>query len=278
MTQSTPHDAERSAFTRAALARLVMSSASHGLAEAATALAVTRFDDQTGPGGRASEAASVLEAAGQLLARAVIFEHERGSSWEDIARYLGTDPASARERFTPAIDSWHRAFEEPYRADETGRKRVRRLPYAAYRPEAACQWLDLSVRLRMSLLDDPHPVSGALRPGPSDTAPPDYDLGCRVLRRNLGRFLRLLAGYAGGSSDDVDETDWEAAAHVSSSAEDEVGTWDTHTIESSLTTLRVRVANVGHDGELVEVIVSGAVDAALRVRIDTLAEVLGSDV
>lgn len=124
MTHSTPYDAERSVFTRAALARLVLSNASIGLAGGAGNLAITRFDDQTGPGGRVSEAAALRRSADRLLVRAVIFERERGSSWADIAHYLDTDTAAARERFTPEIDRWQSAFEEPYHLDKTGRKRI----------------------------------------------------------------------------------------------------------------------------------------------------------
>ncbi|MFB7946427.1 hypothetical protein ACFC6L_16095 [Kitasatospora phosalacinea] len=275
MTESTPYDAERGAFTRAALARLALSDTSVDLAGAAENLAITRFDDQTGPGGRVSEAAALRGVADRLLARAVVFERERGSSWEQIAHYLGTDAADARERFTPAVDRWERAFEEPYRLDGTGRKRVPQLPTAAYDPETACRQLDLSVRLRTFFRDE-HPVSGALRPGPpADSRPPlDYDLDGRVRRRSLGLFLHLLAQFAR----DFAPTDWDAvAAHVRSTDEDDRGAWDTHPVEGSTGPLHVRLANVTRDADLVAVVVAGAADAELRLRIDTLFEALGPD-
>ncbi|WP_285735613.1 hypothetical protein [Kitasatospora phosalacinea] len=272
MTESTPYDAERSAFTRAALARLALSDTGVDLAGAASNLAITRFDDQTGPGGRVSEAAGLRAVADRLLTRAVVFERERGSSWEQIAHYLGTDPADARERFTPALDRWERAFEEPYRLDGTGRKRVPQLPTAAYDPETACRRLDLSVRLRTFVRDE-HPVSGALRPGPPPgSEPPDHDLDGLVRRRSLAAFLHLLAEYAR----DFTATDWDAAAaHVRSTDEDDPGTWDTHPVRAASGSLRVRLANVTRDADLVRVVVTGATDAELGLRIDTLFGALG---
>jgi hypothetical protein len=277
LTQSTPYDAERAAFTRAALARLVLSRAGVGLAEAASNLAITRFDDQTGPGGRVSEAAALRECADDLLTRAVIFERERGSSWEDIAHFLDTDAARACERFTPAVERWERAFEEPYRSDETGRKRVPQLPTAAYDPETACRQLDLSVRLRADF-DDPQPVSGALRPSPSTdgTPPPDHALDGRIPRRNLGSFMHLLAWF---TNSDVAPTDWDAtAARVRSTEEDDLHTWDTHPVEGTTASLHVHVATVTRDDGLLDVVVTGATDAELRLRIDTLFAALGPDV
>ncbi|MFE3107278.1 hypothetical protein ACFXKJ_16945 [Kitasatospora indigofera] len=274
MTDFTPYDAERSAFTRAALARLVLSDTSVDLAGAAGNLAITRFDDQTGPGGRVSEAAALREAADRLLTRAVIFERERGSSWEQIAHYLGTEPADARERFTPAVDRWERAFEVPYRLDGSGRKRVPQLPTAAYDPETACRQLDLSVRLR-AFFGDEHPVSGALRPDPpaDGRLPLRYDLDGRVHRRNLGFFMHLLAQFTDA---DFTSADWDAVtAHAASTEEGVRGTWYTHLVEGSTASLDVRIAQVTHDDDLVAVVVAGATDAALRLRVDTLFEALG---
>lgn len=275
LTQSTPYDAARSTFSRAALARLVLSRSSNRLAESAANLAVTRFDDQTGPGGRASEAAALRDLADRMLTDAVIFERERGSSWDDIARYLDTDAAAARERFGPAIDRWARAFDEPYRLDETGRKRVPQLPTAAYDPESACRQLDLSVRLRV-FFDDKHPVSGALRPGlPDDGHPePDYDLGGRILRRNLGSFMGLLQHFTHA---DRTPTDWDAVAARLLPDENHPGRWDTHTVDGSTASLRIRLARATHDDDLIHAVVNGATHKELRLRIDTLFEALGPD-
>ncbi|MBN6547035.1 hypothetical protein ITX34_28790, partial [Streptomyces bryophytorum] len=110
------------------LARLVLSDGAMGLAAAASALVGTRQDPYCGPGGRASEAVHLIELAERLLASAAIYERERGSSWQEIAQYLGIDPAEAEARFTPDLAAWHTAFAEPYRPDKTGRKRVPNSP------------------------------------------------------------------------------------------------------------------------------------------------------
>ncbi|MFJ8043951.1 hypothetical protein ACIRBX_25965 [Kitasatospora sp. NPDC096147] len=273
MTDSTPYDAERSAFTRAALARLALSDAGVDLADAAGNLAITRYDDQTGLGGRAGEAAGLRDFADRLLTRAVVFERERGASWEQVAQYIGVGAAEARERFTPAVDRWERAFEEPYRLDPTGRKRVPQLPSAAYDPEAACRQLDLAVRLRTFFRDE-HPVSGALRPADHEP-PPDHRLGGRVRRPDLVRFLELLSRFA----DDFTDVDWDAAsAQLRSTDEEDPADWDVHPIHGATTLLHVRLATVTRaapDEELVEVLVEGAWDARLRLEIDTLFAALG---
>jgi hypothetical protein len=43
----------------------------------------------------------VLTLAERLLTSAVLYERERGSSWEGIARYLGVPAEAAQERFMP---------------------------------------------------------------------------------------------------------------------------------------------------------------------------------
>ncbi|UWE13447.1 hypothetical protein [Actinacidiphila bryophytorum] len=167
----TPYDAERSRFTREGLARLVLSDDAMGLAAAASALVSTRQDPYCGPGGRASEAVHLIELAERLLASAVIYERERGSSWQEIAQYLGIDPAEAEARFTPDLAAWATAFAVPYRPDKTGRKRVPQLPPAAYDPAWACKNLDRRSSIHHLGTDDPHAVSATLPMTPPD--PPE---------------------------------------------------------------------------------------------------------
>ncbi|MGW2997156.1 hypothetical protein ACWDA9_37540, partial [Streptomyces sp. NPDC001193] len=57
------------------------------------------------------------------MVSAIIYERERGSSWTEIAQYLGIGPAEAEERFAAMLDDWNTAFEVPYRLDDTVRKR-----------------------------------------------------------------------------------------------------------------------------------------------------------
>lgn len=140
MTETTPYDAARARFSRRALARLTLCDHLVDVADNARHLVPTEPDAYNGPGGLASHALQLVELAERALVSAVVFERERGSSWAEIAACLGIGPEAAEERFAPAVADWKTAFEVPYRLDETGLKRIPRLPTAAYDPEwAACQ-------------------------------------------------------------------------------------------------------------------------------------------
>jgi hypothetical protein len=100
--------------------------------------------------------------AERAVVSAIIYEVERGSSWEQVAAYLGIGADEARERFAPALQEWHSAFQEPYRLDEAGRKRVPRLPTAAYDPAFACRQLDTWAFIHHIGVDDHQAVSAGI--------------------------------------------------------------------------------------------------------------------
>jgi hypothetical protein len=160
VTPTTPYDTERARFTRQALARLVLCDHAVDVAESARGLVATGNDPDTGPGGRVSQASQLVELAERALVSAVIHERERGSSWGEIAQYLGIDATEAEARFAADLDCWNTAFEVPYRLDETGRKRVPQLPTAAYDPAWACDHLDRWAYLQR--IGDKHAVSSGL--------------------------------------------------------------------------------------------------------------------
>ncbi|MGO4463771.1 hypothetical protein AB4039_41925 [Streptomyces sp. M-16] len=153
MTETTPYDGDRARFTRQALARLVLCDHAVDVADGAAGLVATENDPDTAAGGRVSQAFQLIELAERALASAVVFERERGSSWAEIAQYLGIGPAEAEERFAAVLDEWKTAFEVPYRLDETGRKRIPQLPTAAYDPAWACESLDRWARLQNMGID-----------------------------------------------------------------------------------------------------------------------------
>ncbi|MGW7285528.1 hypothetical protein ACWGH4_08525 [Streptomyces sp. NPDC054847] len=168
MTETTPYDADRARFSRSALARLVLCDHAVDVSKSAEGLVPTGHDPDTGPGGRVSQAAQLVELAERALASAVIYERERGSSWGEIASYLGIGAEEAEERFATDVDRWNTAFEAPYRLDETGRKRIPQLPTAAYDPVWACKHLDRWAYLRHLGVNDRDAVSSGL-----DTAAPE---------------------------------------------------------------------------------------------------------
>ncbi|MDA5284290.1 hypothetical protein [Streptomyces sp. Isolate_45] len=162
MTETTPYDADRARFTRQALARLVLCDHAVDIADGAAGLVATENDPDTGPGGRVSQAFQLIELAERALTSAVIYERERGSSWAEIAPYLGIGPAEAEDRFGVNLDNWNTAFEVPYRLDDSGRKRIPQLPTAAYDPAWACDQLDTWAGNRLILVNDKRPVSSGL--------------------------------------------------------------------------------------------------------------------
>ncbi|MFI7180501.1 hypothetical protein [Streptomyces spororaveus] len=173
MTETTPYDADRARFTRQALARLVLSDHAVDVADGAAGLVATENDPDTGPGGRASQAFQLIELAERALVSAVVYERERGSSWTEIAQYLGIGPAEAEERFGASLDNWNTAFEVPCRLDDTGRKRIPQLPTAAYDPAWACNQLDTWAGNRLVLVNEKRPVSaGLVKAVPEEELPP----------------------------------------------------------------------------------------------------------
>ncbi|MFF1417036.1 hypothetical protein [Streptomyces sp. NPDC058280] len=273
MTDSTPYDDERGSYSREALARLVLSDRASGLSEAAGGLAVTRYDRYTGPGGRVSEALQLARIAERLLAGAVVYERERGSSWEDIARYLDVEADVAQERFSPDFERWNSAFDVPYRLDETGSKRIPQLPTAAYDPHSACRHLDLWANVRLSF-DDKHAVSAGLRAdvrADATAGPAQYEIDGRIGRRNLEAFLALLSQYVG---QDPDEADGDIVKLGLETTDDEdPGSWYSFPMVGVSQSLEIRLANaVGSD--VLSVVVGGADSAVLRLRIDTLLAAL----
>ncbi|MET7715581.1 hypothetical protein [Streptomyces sp. NPDC005407] len=270
MTEPTPYDADRSSYSRQALARLVLSDRAAGLADTSDALVVTRYDAYTAPGGRVSEALTLTRLAESVLADSVVYERERGSSWEDIGQYLGVDAAAAEERFSPHLDRWLTAFDVPYRLDESGRKRIPQLPTAAYDPHDACSRLDLWANLRLGLRADDQAVSAALiaDSASGEVADPEvHEMSGWIRQRNLETFLRLLAQYV---HRDFDETDWSTVAlDLGGTDDEEPGGWSTYPLEGPLHSLDVRVAKAAGSDRL-SVVLSGAWSAELRLRIDTL--------
>ncbi|MCX4966830.1 hypothetical protein OHA98_18700 [Streptomyces sp. NBC_00654] len=165
MTETTPYDADRARFTRQALARLVLCDHAVDVADGAAGLVATANDSDAGPGGRVSQAFRLVELAERAVISAVVYERERGSSWEEIARFLGIGPAEAEGRFAANLEGWNTAFDVSYRPDDTGRKRIPQLPTAAYDPVWACDRLDTWARNRLILVNDDRPVSSGLDTG-----------------------------------------------------------------------------------------------------------------
>ncbi|MGW0711825.1 hypothetical protein ACWD4G_38720 [Streptomyces sp. NPDC002643] len=285
LPNTTPYDADRAVFSREALARLVLSSSAIDAAGCAMGLVSTRNDMDTGPGGRASQAAGLVKAADGVLTRAVAYERERGATWEQIAHYLEIDPAEAEARFAPALARWNEAFDVPYRLDDTGRKRVPQLPTAAYDPEFAVRQLDLWAGLHVTR-DDRRAVSEGL---PGYTPPDDADgyasaggpddLWGRVRPDAVRPLVELLNHYATSNHSSVEDIDWAAIAAALEPTDDEgeeggEGHWPpvaaySLALSGPIHSVRVDLLRSSR-GSGVIVTVTGADSADLRIRVDTL--------
>ena len=180
--EQTPYDEDRAAYSRTALARLVVSDHAASIATAATAMVGTRGDADVAFGGRVSEAVALIPQARELLAAAVVYERERGATWVEIASYLDPDGAFDRDpdraldrdaeavaaRFAPDLGRWQDAFEHAYRLDDEGIHRVPALPGAAYDPVAAGSRLDVWASTRVwggATRWAPHEVTESLDAG-----------------------------------------------------------------------------------------------------------------
>lgn len=160
--QSTP-DTDRFAYSRAALARLVLSFEQKDLAVRAAA-GVPTTDAFLHPGEMVAEALDLVEQAKDVLRWAVIWERQKGTSWEEIGDRLGgITRQAANERYKAAVDEWKLSLVEPFWAETGGGYRSLRLHEAAYEPTLTGRQLDEWAREHVrSARDDEHPVSGHL--------------------------------------------------------------------------------------------------------------------
>ncbi|WP_329492577.1 hypothetical protein OG618_37945 (plasmid) [Kitasatospora sp. NBC_01246] len=162
-------DADRHGYSRTALARLAYSDELAELADQAAAHVPTIHDLFSNRGEAVGEALALVALAEAVLTRAVVYERQRGASWQQIGDQLDIARQSAHERYREVEEDWQLGLVEPlYPAQPVnihGQVPVRglRLPDAAYSPTPAAQRLDQWVRDHLPRhRDTEHPVSGRL--------------------------------------------------------------------------------------------------------------------
>lgn len=128
---------DRYAYSRTALARLVLSYELRELADRAAAGVPTGSDDAAEPGEEVGAALDLVQQAQEVLTRAVLFERAKGTSWEAIAEQMDVKRQSAHERYREAEQDWRDALHDPF--DAHGGLL---LPHAAYAPTEAGRSLD----------------------------------------------------------------------------------------------------------------------------------------
>ncbi|WP_051877146.1 hypothetical protein [Streptomyces natalensis] len=153
-------------YSRQALARLVLSDASHALAEQATANIGTRHDTGAHRGEFIEQAMHLVEQAQEVLQAAVLYEREKGLSWDAIGEALGgITRQSAHAKYAEAEAQWRRGVVNPITRPTTPKGLASlNAPEAAYQPTATARRLDKWLREhgRPAEQQDEHPVSGHL--------------------------------------------------------------------------------------------------------------------
>ncbi|MFC7872034.1 hypothetical protein ACFUS2_12910 [[Kitasatospora] papulosa] len=157
-------DSERYAYSRTALARLALSAELRELADRAIAGVPTTNDMWARPGEAVGTALDLLHQAQEVLARAVVYERQKHTSWEAIGEQLDVTKQSAHVRFKEAVAEWQLSLQEPhYSASPGARVRSLRLHEAAYAPTSAGKNLDAWVREHIPAhRETDHPVTGHL--------------------------------------------------------------------------------------------------------------------
>ncbi|MFC9616604.1 hypothetical protein [Streptomyces sp. NPDC056938] len=169
-TPEPPHP-----YTPAALARLMLSDAYREVAESSLNRIGTEDDysDTIAPGDFVREVAELMRLAEAAQRRAVIYERERGASWEEIGEALGTTRQSAHTRFAEHVKAWREPLDKPERLHPDGTPDDRRIPYGArHAPgsaapangsaEKTARLLDQWLRQHDGRTDQEHPVSSGL--------------------------------------------------------------------------------------------------------------------
>ncbi|MEU6965020.1 hypothetical protein [Streptomyces chrestomyceticus] len=177
--QDPPHP-----YTEEALARLMLSDAYREVADLALHGVTTGYDGSSiaGGGSYVEEAAALVAGAESVLRRAVVYERERGTSWEEIGAALGIAKQSAHKKFAADVERWRAPFDQPERLRPDGTPDDERIPHGvryAAAPSAAAapprrppaSWRHGCARTHPtdSWPDHEHPVTGGL-PRHSTTA------------------------------------------------------------------------------------------------------------
>jgi hypothetical protein len=142
--QDSPHP-----VTDRGLARLMLSDAYRETAEYALGGIFPGADSHANPGEFVGQALRTLRNAEEVLRWAVVYERERGTSWDEIGEALGPiTRQSAHRRFADQVEQWRAPLEEPETVRLNGTAQDSRIPYPASKPEETAEHLDGWLRER----------------------------------------------------------------------------------------------------------------------------------
>lgn len=130
-------------FTETGLARLMLSHAYQEVADYALGGISPDPDSYAQPGEFVENARRLARLAEDVLRWAVVYERERGTSWDDIGEALGPiTRQSAHKRFADQVEKWRAPLDEPKTVRLNGTAEDPRIPYPANDPEKAAAHLD----------------------------------------------------------------------------------------------------------------------------------------
>jgi hypothetical protein len=125
---------------RRALARLALSHAYAEVADFAAGGVPTVSDEYGDPWDYVDHAARLVTMAQDVLARAVVYAHERGGTWTTIAEALEVTDEQARDHFDAVVDHWADALNRPW--EHSGRFLASRMPDGTSDPDQTAADLD----------------------------------------------------------------------------------------------------------------------------------------
>ncbi|MCX4682562.1 hypothetical protein OG413_46110 [Streptomyces sp. NBC_01433] len=154
-------------YTETGLARLMLSDAYRETADFALGGISPGADSHARPGEFAEQALRTLRRAENALRWAVVYERERGTSWDDIGDALGpVTRQSAHRRFADVVEQWRAPLEDPESVRLDGTPEDPRIPYPASAPEEGATSLDRWLLAHSAPYDSwaegEQPVSGYL--------------------------------------------------------------------------------------------------------------------
>ncbi|QDN84396.1 hypothetical protein [Streptomyces sp. RLB3-6] len=118
-------------YTETALARLRLSEAYREAAEAAIAGVCTADDGGhfAGGGSFIEDADRMVRLAEEIKRKAVIYERQLGTSWEEVGRALAITKQSAHKKFASEVEAWRAPLDKPARVRPDGTPDDDRIPY-----------------------------------------------------------------------------------------------------------------------------------------------------
>jgi hypothetical protein len=156
-----------------ARARLALAVAARNLSDLARGAVRTTADRYAHEGEAVEDALRLVAAAEEVLNRAVVWEREKGTTWEVIAEALGgRRKQTAQERFAGVVARWKAALLRPWQPATDQDSVYSALPSGAEDPAQWASRLDAWCRRHREPTDvdrdDPQPVSGGLKADPTD--------------------------------------------------------------------------------------------------------------